>query len=166
MDLGEADANRFYPFMTTAPYVRARGAQQYREVYDIIHPLQQMSHPREAEAHALPRASRGLGAEFFSGAGWERPQWFEANHVLTDAVGVADGVGGEELVAVRGRGHIATRERVAMFDITPFAKFDVTGADALSFLERISANRIRRPVGTSSTPRCSRRPAGSGATSR
>jgi dimethylglycine oxidase len=37
---------------------------------------------------------------------------------------------------------------VAMFDITPFAKFDITGADALSFLERISANRIDRPVGT------------------
>jgi len=35
-----------------------------------------------------------------------------------------------------------------MFDITPFAKFDVTGADALPFLERISANRIDRPVGT------------------
>ena len=35
-----------------------------------------------------------------------------------------------------------------MFDITPFAKFDITGADALSFLERISANRIDRPVGT------------------
>ena len=44
--------------------------------------------------------------------------------------------------------HIATRERVAMFDITPFAKFDITGADALSFLERICANRIDRPVGT------------------
>ena len=47
MDMAEADANRFYPFMTTRPYVRARGAQQYREVYDILHPLQQMSHPRE-----------------------------------------------------------------------------------------------------------------------
>ena len=35
-----------------------------------------------------------------------------------------------------------------MFDITPFAKFDVTGPDALSFLERISANRIDRPIGT------------------
>jgi glycine cleavage system aminomethyltransferase T len=35
-----------------------------------------------------------------------------------------------------------------MFDITPFAKFDITGADALSFLERLSANRIDRPVGT------------------
>ena len=57
MDMGEADANRFYPFMTT-PYVRARGAQQYREVYDIIHPLQQMSHPRGTEAHAVPRVTR------------------------------------------------------------------------------------------------------------
>ena len=41
-----------------------------------------------------------------------------------------------------------TRERVALFDITPFAKFDVTGPDALAYLERICANRIDRPVGT------------------
>ena len=44
-DLAEADANRFYPFQTSAPYVVERG-QQYREVYDIIHPLQQPSKPR------------------------------------------------------------------------------------------------------------------------
>jgi glycine cleavage system aminomethyltransferase T len=37
---------------------------------------------------------------------------------------------------------------VALFDITPFAKFDVTGPDALAYLERVCANRIDRPVGT------------------
>src|SRR5213083_3251274 len=31
-DLAEADANRFYPFQTTPPYVLERGKQQYREV--------------------------------------------------------------------------------------------------------------------------------------
>jgi dimethylglycine oxidase len=149
MDMAEADANRFYPFMTTPPYVRARGAQQYREVYDILHPLQQMSHPRELKLTPFHARHGELGAEFFSGAGWERPQWFEANHVLSGAPWESrTGWVAQNWSPCVGAEHIATRERVAMFDITPFAKFDLTGADALSFLERISANRIDRPVGT------------------
>ena len=149
MDMAEADANRFYPFMTTAPYVRARGAQQYREVYDIIHPLQQMSAPRELKVTPFHRRQQELGAEFFSGAGWERPQWFEANHVLTRAPWESrTGWAAMNWSPAVGAEHLATRERVALFDITPFAKFDLTGPDALSFLERISANRIDRPVGT------------------
>ena len=149
MDLAEADANRFYPFATTAPYVRARGAQQYREVYDILHPLQQMSHPRELKLTPFHVRHEELGAEFFSGAGWERPQWFEANRVLTGAPWeTRTGWAAMNWSPAVGAEHIATRERVAMFDITPFAKFDITGPDALSFLERLSANRIDRPVGT------------------
>ena len=149
MDMAEADANRFYPFMTTPPYVRTRGAQQYREVYDILHPLQQMARPRELKLTPFYARHRDLGAEFFSGAGWERPQWFEANHVLTGAPWESrTGWAAQNWSPCVGAEHIATRERVAMFDITPFAKFDITGADALSFLERISANRIDRPVGT------------------
>ena len=149
MDMAEADANRFYPFMTTRPYVRARGAQQYREVYDILHPLQQMSHPRELKLTPFHARHRELGGEFFTGAGWERPQWFEANHVLSGAPWeTRTGWAAQNWSPCVGVEHLATRERVAMFDITPFAKFDITGADALSFLERISANRIDRPVGT------------------
>jgi dimethylglycine oxidase len=149
IDVAEADANRFYPLMTTAPYVRARGAQQYREVYDIVHPLQQMSHPRDLKLSPFHARQRELGAEFFSGAGWERPQWYEANHVLTGAPWEArTGWAARHWSPCVGVEHLATRERVALFDITPFAKFDVTGPDALAFLERICANRIDRPVGT------------------
>ena len=78
-DLAEADANRFYPFQTTPPYVQARGAQQYREVYDILHPLQQMTAPRKLRLTPFYERHTALGAECFTGAGWERPQWFEAN---------------------------------------------------------------------------------------
>jgi len=46
MDLHEADLNRFHAHAVSRPYVQARAAQQYREVYDIIHPLQQMERPR------------------------------------------------------------------------------------------------------------------------
>jgi len=151
-DLAEADANRFYPFQTAAPYVLERGKQQYREVYDIIHPLQQPSKPRGLKLTPFYQRHQELGAEFFQGAGWERPQWFAANREL---------VGGVTHEWARRRGwaargwspevgaeHLATREAVALFDITPFAKFDVTGPDALAYLERVFANRIDRPVGS------------------
>ena len=51
-----------------------------------------------------------------------------------------------------GAEHLATRSNAALFDITPFAKFDVEGADALAYLERVFANRIDRPVDRSCTP--------------
>jgi glycine cleavage system aminomethyltransferase T/glycine/D-amino acid oxidase-like deaminating enzyme len=149
-DLSEADANRFYPFQTTPPYVLARGKQQYREVYDILHPLQQMSHPRGLRLSPWHRRHVDLGAEFFTGAGWERPQWFGANErLLTGADWERrEGWAAQNWSPAVGAEHLATRERVALFDITAFAKFDVTGPDACSFLERISANRIDRAVGT------------------
>jgi dimethylglycine oxidase len=149
-DLSEADANRFYPFQTTPPYVLARGKQQYREVYDILHPLQQMSHPRGLRLSPWHRRHVELDAEFFTAAGWERPQWFRENEKLLTG---ADWERRKGWAAMNwspavGAEHLAARERAALFDITAFAKFDVTGPDSCSFLERISANRIDRPVGT------------------
>ena len=151
LDLAEADANRFYPFQTTPPYVLARGKQQYREVYDILHPLQQMTAPRGLRLTPFFTRHEDLGAEFFTGAGWERPQWFRQNEALAPADAAwrsRDAWAALNWSPAVGAEHLATRERVGLFDITPFAKFDVAGPDALAFLERVFANRIDRPVGS------------------
>ena len=150
MDLAEADANRFYPHMTTPPYVAERGAQAYREVYDIIHPLQQMERPRNLRLTPFFDRHVGLGAAFFASAGWERPQWFEANGELLrgDPWERRTGWAARFWSPIVGAEHIATRERVALFDISPFAKFLVSGADSLDYLERLAANRLDRPVGS------------------
>jgi glycine cleavage system aminomethyltransferase T/glycine/D-amino acid oxidase-like deaminating enzyme len=151
MDLAEADANRFYPYMTTPPYVRERGAQQYREVYDVIHPLQQMASPRNLRLTPFHRRHAELGAEFFVGAGWERPQWFGSNASLLsgdEPWASRDGWAAMNWSPIVGGEHLATRERVALFDITPFSKFRVWGSDAAGFLERVCANRLDRPVGS------------------
>ncbi|MDT9091672.1 hypothetical protein, partial [Escherichia coli] len=66
------------PHAASPAYVRARGAQQYREVYDIIHPLQQMEQPRPLRVSPFYMRQKELGAVFFEGRGWERPQWFTA----------------------------------------------------------------------------------------
>ena len=148
-DMGEADANRFYGFMTTPPYVLERGKQQYREVYDILHPLQQMARPRGLRLTPFYERHQELGAQFFTAAGWERPQWFDANKVLSGAPWEwRTGWAAQNWSPAVGAEHLATRERAALFDITPYVKLDVEGPDALAFLERVCANRIDRPVGT------------------
>jgi dimethylglycine oxidase len=149
-DLAEADANRFYPYQTTPPYVLERGKQQYREVYDIIHPRQQMARPRNLRLTPFHAQHRALGASFVVGAGWERPQWFEANRpLLTGAPWETRDAWAARLWSpVEGAEHLATRRDAALFDLTPFAKFEVEGPDAEAFLERGCANRIGRPPGT------------------
>jgi dimethylglycine oxidase len=149
-DLAEADANRFYPCQTTPPYVLERGKQQYREVYDIIHPRQQPARPRRLRLTPFHARHRELGASFVVGAGWERPQWFEANRpLLTGAAWeTRDDWAARLWSPIEGAEHLATRTSAALFDLTPFAKFDVEGPDAEAFLERVCANRIGRPAGT------------------
>jgi glycine cleavage system aminomethyltransferase T/glycine/D-amino acid oxidase-like deaminating enzyme len=149
-DLAEADVNRFYPYATTAPYVLERGKQQYREVYDIIHPRQQMLTPRKLKLTPFYRRHMHLAADFVTGAGWERPQWFDANRtLLTGAPWERRNAWAARLWSpIEGAEHLATREGAALFDLTPFAKLDVEGPDALAFLERICANRIDRPTGS------------------
>ena len=151
-DLAEANANRFYPFQTSAPYVVERGKQQYREVYDILHPLQQPAKPRNLRLTPFFARHQALGAEFFTGAGWERPQWFRANRERVGGVthewARRSGWAARGWSPEVGAEHLATREAAGLFDITPFAKFDVTGEGALAFLERVFANRIDRPVGS------------------
>jgi dimethylglycine oxidase len=151
IDMAEADANRFYPYMTTPPFVVERGKQQYREVYDIIHPRQQMARPRKLRLSPFYERHVELGAEFIVGAGWERPEWFEANAGLvpTDVPWLRrDEWAARFWSPIEGGEHLATRSSAALFDLTAFAKFDVEGPDALAYLERICANRIDRPVGT------------------
>ena len=149
LDLREADYHRFPAHAHTPAYVRARGAQQYREVYDIIHPLQQMENPRNVRCSPFQPRLEALGAVFFESAGWERPQWFEANKDLIsdDAAPVRTGWEAQHWSPIQAGEHRATRERVAMYDLTAFTKLEVSGPGALDFLQSMTANQIDRPVG-------------------
>ena len=151
VDLHECDIRRFHPHALSRPYVRARAAQQYREVYDIIHPRQQMTHPRNLRLTPFHARQQELGAVFFENAGWERPQWYDANLELLDSLKISgaarSGWAAQEWSPAVAAEHSATRERVALFDLTPFAIFEMTGSGALGALQRLAANQMDRPVG-------------------
>ena len=151
-DLRECDIRRFHAHAYSRPYVRARAAQQYREVYDIIHPRQQLANPRNLRLSPFHPRQRELGAVFFEDAGWERPQWYEANERLLDDLPVTgasrDGWEAREWSPIVAAEHAAVRERVAMFDLTSLAVFEVTGPGSLAALQRLATQQMDRPVGT------------------
>ncbi len=149
IDLHEADLNRFYPHVFSRPYIRARGAQNYREVYDIIHPLQQMEHPRNLRLAPYHQRFKEQGAVFFEAAGWERPQWYEGNERLLASghTPVRSGWSARYWSPIVEAEHRAARERVVMLDATPFTKLEVQGPGALGFLQRIAANQMDQAVG-------------------
>ena len=79
---------------------------------------------------------RRSGATFFTGAGWERPQWFEANRDLVGGVthewARRAGWAARKwspIVGGRAPGH--ARDAPALFDLTPYVKLRVQGPDAL-----------------------------------
>ena len=149
-DLRECDISRFHPYARTRPYIRERGAQQYREVYDIIHPLQQMERPRGLRLTPYHRRFEELGAKLFENTGWERPQWFAANQRLLEQGPPGprrSGWAARYWSPIIGAEHRATREGVAMFDLTPFTKLEVAGPGALGYLQYICGNNLDRPVG-------------------
>ena len=111
-----------------------------------------MTHPRNLRLTPFFARQQELDAVFFENAGWERPQWYDANLALLETLNVNgtarnDWAAQEWSPAVAAE-HAATRERVALFDLTPFAIFEMTGPAALPALQRLAANQMDRPVGS------------------
>lgn len=150
-DIREASLHRFHAHQTNPKYVALRCAQQYREVYDILHPLQQMENPRQLRLspyHERLVAQKGV---FFENSGWEVAQWYAANERLLAEFGnrvpERTGWAAQNWSRIQGAEHLATRERAGLFNLTQFTKIEVTGPGALAFLNFMAANQVDQPVG-------------------
>jgi glycine cleavage system aminomethyltransferase T/glycine/D-amino acid oxidase-like deaminating enzyme len=149
-DLHEADIDRFEPHQLAPSYIHDRGIQNYIEVYDIIHPLQPMEHPRPLRVSPFHERQQELGAYFLEGNGWERPHWYGVNESL---LGRYDIPGRNAWAArywhpIAGAEARATRDTAGLYDMTSLKRLEVTGPGALAFLDRLTTNRLDRPVGT------------------
>ena len=148
-DLHEMDIHRFPDVCKSTNFVLKAGAQQYDEVYDIIHPLDQQTHSRGLRVSPFYPRLKELGAQFVFSAGWERPQYFEANASLLETYTIPQrqGWAAKNWSPIQGAEHLATRDRIALYDLTPFAKFELTGPGVVAYLQTLCANDINKPVG-------------------
>jgi glycine cleavage system aminomethyltransferase T/glycine/D-amino acid oxidase-like deaminating enzyme len=149
-DLRECDVHRFEPYALSPSYVMTRSCQAFREVYDIIHPQQPMEEPRPLRTSPFYPRQKELGAYFLEASGWERPHWFAANEPLVAGreIPEPDDWAGRYWSPVVGAEHQATRERVALYDMTSLKKAEVTGAGALELLQKLTTNQLDKPVGS------------------
>ncbi len=129
-------------------YVLARDCQNFVEVYDILHPLQPAGKPRPLRTSPFHARQRELGAFFLEANGWERPQWYEANARLLEGrtIPTPNDWAASYWSPIVGAEAQATRETVAMYDMTALKRLEVTGPGAAAFL-RAADHRQRRQVG-------------------
>ncbi|HJZ48908.1 MAG TPA: FAD-dependent oxidoreductase, partial [Roseiflexaceae bacterium] len=151
MDLREADVTRFQPHQLSRAYISERCAQNYREVYDIIHPLQPIAKPRNVRLSPVHSRLVEQGAYFFQSGGWETAQWYEANAPLLETyaerIPQREGWAAQFWSPIQGAEHLAVRERVGMFNLSALSIVEVAGPGALKYLNWLAANQIDRPVG-------------------
>ncbi len=149
-DLHECDLNRFEPHQLSPEYVLARDCQNFVEVYDILHPLQPSGHPRPIRTSPFHTRQQELGAFFLEANGWERPHWYEANAPSVEgrSVPTPGDWAAQYWSPIVGAEAQATRETVAMYDMTALKRLEVTGPGAADFLEGLTTSKVAKSVGS------------------
>jgi len=152
IDLHSSDVARFHEHQKTRAHIKARTSEAFNKTYGIVHPSEQWESNRGIRLSPFYEREQALGAVFFEVAGWERPQWYESNVQLLEEYG--DRVGRREAEwdsrwwsPIINAEHLAMRDRVAMFDLSAFCIFDVSGPGALAGLQLVSMRQMDVPVG-------------------
>ena len=120
----------------------------------MLHPLQPRLSPRNLRVSPFHARQQELGAVFLEGAGWERPHWYEANAALVEAAARRSGCRRRATTwSAQFHSPIAaaeawrTRTAVAMYDMTPLKRLEVSGPGALDLLQRLTTGKMDKSVG-------------------
>ena len=131
LDLWEMDVRRFGAQYRSPSYTHARVKETYETYYDIRYPNHERSAARPLRVSPATAWHRERGAAFGEKSGWERVNWYESNAESGDE-------------SLQRAEHEATRNGVAIFDESSFAKMEIEGPGAAELLERLCDNRVAR----------------------
>lgn len=146
-DLWPVDIRRFGRHHQDLDWLRTRTLEAYGKHYTMAWPGEEYESGRPLRKSPLYERLKSRGAVFGEKLGWERPNWF-ADLAAGEKPEDVYTFGRPNWFEAVGREHRATRERVALFDQTSFAKFMMTGRDAGAALSWIAANDVSRAPGT------------------
>jgi dimethylglycine dehydrogenase len=118
-------------------YAIERAIDEFHEMYQVRRPGEMRFAGRPQKTSPIYDRLDALGAQWQEIFGWERPQYFSP-----DGTPESHSFRRSNAFARVAAECLGTRERVGVADLTAFSKFEVTGADAEAFLERLAANRV------------------------
>ncbi|MGH6660251.1 MAG: GcvT family protein [Rhodospirillales bacterium] len=144
MDLWTVDVRRNLPFQMDRRYLRERVTESLGRLYAVHWPYYQFRTARGVRKSPLHDRLAARGACFGEMRGWERPNWYAPAGVKPE---YRYSFGRQNWFEHSAAEHRATRQAVALFDQTSFAKFTLEGGDAESVLNRVSANNVAQAPG-------------------
>jgi glycine cleavage system T protein len=147
IDAWEMDSRRFGRHYMSRDYTLARTVEIYSTYYDVKYPGHERSAGRPLRTSPAYHRLSELGAAFGEKSGWERVNWFEPNAAHGDESMRPRGWAGRLWSPAIEAEHRGCREGAGLFDFTSFAKIEVRGSGAASFLERLCDNQVARGVG-------------------
>jgi 4-methylaminobutanoate oxidase (formaldehyde-forming) len=147
LDLWHMDIRRFGSQYRSPAYTHARIRETYETYYDIRYPNHEREAGRPLRISPVNAWHREHGAAFGEKSGWERVNWYESNAGRGEESLRPRGWAGQHWSPAIGAEHRATREAVAIFDESSFAKLEISGPGAADFLEGLCDNRVARDVG-------------------
>ena len=147
LDLWHMDIRRFGAQYRSPAYTHARIKETYETYYDIRYPHHERGAGRPLRVSPANLWHRDHGAAFGEKSGWERVNWYESNAAAGDDSLRPRGWAGRHWSPAIGAEHRATREAVALFDESSFAKLEIAGVGAESFLEILCDNEVGREDG-------------------
>ena len=147
IDAWEMDSRRFGRHYMSREYTLARTVEVYSTYYDVKYPGHERSAGRPLRTSPAYQRLKEMGAAFGEKSGWERVNWFEPNAAHGDESMRPHGWAGRLWSPAIEAEHRACRESAAIFDFTSFAKIEIRGSAAASFLESLCDNRVARDPG-------------------
>ncbi len=146
-DLWHMDIRRFGAQYRSPAYTLSRVHETYSTYYDIRYPNQERLAGRPLRIPPAYPRHVGLEAVFGEKAGWERVNWYESNAHLAAQEPSPVGWAAEVWSPAIAAEHRATRTAAGLFDESSFAKIEVVGPGAATFLQQLCANDVARRVG-------------------
>jgi sarcosine dehydrogenase len=144
LDLWAVDIRRFSGLHRDRQWVSDRTLEAYGKHYAIGFPHEEYLSGRPRIVSPLYGRLKEHRAVFGQKLGWERPNWFAPER--TEAKDIYS-MGRQNWFQPVGDEHRHVREAVGIFDQSSFAKYELTGTNALKALDWICANDVGKPAG-------------------
>ena len=144
LDLADVDLMRAEPFQRARDYLADRTVETLGLLYAMHWPYFQPTTARGARRLPYHDRCKAAGAVFGDVQGWERPLYYAEGDEPRE---MAYGYGRQSWHDATAREARATREAVALYDLSTFAKFEVQGADAMAVLNRLCTANVDVEVG-------------------
>ena len=139
MDLWDVDIRRFHSFQGNSCYLKERTKEALGLLYAMHWPFRQPESSRGVRKSVLHDRLEKAKACFGEMSGWERANWFALKGTRAC---YEYSYSRQNWFEASASEHRAAREKVALFDMSSFAKFMVQGHDAEKVLNLICANDI------------------------